>query len=155
MRLWSIHPKYLDSIGLVACWREALLAQKVLLCQTKGYKNHPQLERFYYHIAPLEAIGNYLTYLYLEAVRRKYNFDDTKIIYKNFDGDIEKIDVTIGQLKYEFKHLQDKLKTRDQEKYGSNDIEINQCNNKIEIHSLFYKIKGEIESWEKIQSTTH
>ncbi len=46
MRLWSIHPMYLDSKGLVALWREALLAQNVLLEKTKGYKNHPQLIRF-------------------------------------------------------------------------------------------------------------
>jgi len=30
MRLWTIHPKYLDRQGLLALWREALLAQKVL-----------------------------------------------------------------------------------------------------------------------------
>lgn len=30
MRLWTLHPKYLDTKGLVALWREALLAQKVL-----------------------------------------------------------------------------------------------------------------------------
>ncbi|HEU5178767.1 MAG TPA: pyrimidine dimer DNA glycosylase/endonuclease V, partial [Burkholderiales bacterium] len=30
MRLWSLHPKYLDARGLVALWREALLAQAVL-----------------------------------------------------------------------------------------------------------------------------
>ncbi|WP_338140756.1 pyrimidine dimer DNA glycosylase/endonuclease V [Candidatus Nitrotoga sp. 1052] len=27
MRLWTLHPCYLDSRGLVALWREALLAQ--------------------------------------------------------------------------------------------------------------------------------
>ena len=41
MKLWSIHPKYLDAKGLVALWREALLAQKVLDGKTEGYKNHP------------------------------------------------------------------------------------------------------------------
>jgi len=30
MRLWSLHPRYLDAKGLVALWREGLLAQKVL-----------------------------------------------------------------------------------------------------------------------------
>ena len=43
MRLWSLHPKYLDKLGLLGLWRESLLAQKVLLGKTKGYKNHPQL----------------------------------------------------------------------------------------------------------------
>jgi hypothetical protein len=30
MRIWSLHPKYLDSKGLVALWRESLLAKNVL-----------------------------------------------------------------------------------------------------------------------------
>jgi hypothetical protein len=46
MRIWSIHPKYLDIKGLVALWREALLAKHVLEGRTKGYRNHPQLDRF-------------------------------------------------------------------------------------------------------------
>ena len=46
MRLWSVHPRYLDTAGLTACWREALLAQKVLTGATRGYRRHPQLERF-------------------------------------------------------------------------------------------------------------
>ena len=36
MRLWSLHPRYLDAKGLVALWREGLLAQAVLKGQTKG-----------------------------------------------------------------------------------------------------------------------
>jgi hypothetical protein len=36
MRLWTLHPKYLDARGLVALWREALLAQKVLRGATRG-----------------------------------------------------------------------------------------------------------------------
>ena len=39
MRLWSIHPKYLDCKGLVALWREALLAKKVLRGKTRKYAN--------------------------------------------------------------------------------------------------------------------
>jgi hypothetical protein len=30
MRLWSLHPRYLDAKGLQAVWREGLLAKKVL-----------------------------------------------------------------------------------------------------------------------------
>ena len=41
MRLWTLHPQYLDPRGLVALWREALLAQKVLLGRTRGYRAHP------------------------------------------------------------------------------------------------------------------
>ena len=46
MRMWSVHPSHLDRAGLVACWRESLLAQAVLAGRTRGYRNHPQLERF-------------------------------------------------------------------------------------------------------------
>ena len=46
MRIWSLHPKYLDTKGLVALWRETLLAKHVLEGKTKGYRNHPQLDRF-------------------------------------------------------------------------------------------------------------
>ena len=46
MRLWSVHPLHLDRQGLTACWREALLAQAVLAGRTRGYRAHPQLERF-------------------------------------------------------------------------------------------------------------
>lgn len=60
MRLWSIHPKYLDRIGLIALWREAILAQKVLKGETKGYRHHPQLIRFKSHCDPEGAIGKYL-----------------------------------------------------------------------------------------------
>jgi hypothetical protein len=61
MRIWSIHPKYLDTKGIVALWREALLAKNVLEGKTKGYKNHPQLDRFKSASKPSDAI-NYYTY---------------------------------------------------------------------------------------------
>lgn len=38
MRLWTLHPKYLDPKGLVALWRETLLAQRVLAGRTRGYR---------------------------------------------------------------------------------------------------------------------
>jgi hypothetical protein len=34
MRLWSLHPKHLDRQGLLAVWREGLLAQEVLRGET-------------------------------------------------------------------------------------------------------------------------
>lgn len=74
MRFWSIHPEYLDSKGLAALWREALLAQNVL-GNTKGYLNHPQLIRFRQQPDPLRSIGNYLHSVFLEAERRGYKFD--------------------------------------------------------------------------------
>ena len=71
MRLWSLHPGYLDSQGLVALWREALLAQKVLAGKTRGYKNHPQLERFKAHPHPPQAIAAYLVSVWEEAFGEK------------------------------------------------------------------------------------
>ena len=70
MRLWSLHPKYLDTKGLVALWREGLLARKVLQGQTRGYKYHPQLERFKNHNKPVNAIDTYLLHVYNESVNR-------------------------------------------------------------------------------------
>lgn len=79
MRLWSLHPSYLDAKGLVALWREGLLAKTVLNGQTKGYKKHPQLERFKASPDPIAAINAYLWGVYNEAERRRYNFDHKKL----------------------------------------------------------------------------
>jgi len=59
MRLWSLHPKYLDAQGLVALWHEALLAKAVLRNETKGYRNHLQLERFRASSMPLLTINSF------------------------------------------------------------------------------------------------
>ena len=83
MRLWSLHAQYLDSKGLVALWREGLLAQKVLIGQTKGYRNHPQLIRFKEHTHPEQAMANYLHSVYDEAEKRRYSFTREKILLKN------------------------------------------------------------------------
>lgn len=60
MRLWTVHPRYLGAKGLVAAWREALLAQKVLAGRTRGYRAHPQLRRFQAHPWPPGAIAAFL-----------------------------------------------------------------------------------------------
>jgi len=142
MRLWSIHPSYLDAKGLVALWREGLLAQKVLQGLTKGYRNHPQLIRFKKTTNPIGAIASYLRCIVDEADNRDYNFDRSKIINKKFHGTIP---VTNGQLTYEFKHLSGKLKTRDNELYLKF-IKVE----KIECHSVFNVIGGDVEDWEII-----
>ena len=144
MRLWSIHPKYLDTKGLLGLWRESLLAQKVLLGETKGYKNHPQLIRFKQTKDSILYIGTYLYYVYLEGERRGYKFDKSKII--KYDLNIEKIPIKEGQVKYEFNHLLKKLKERDYRKYE----EIKDSKN-IEVHPIFYVIPGGIEEWEKVK----
>ncbi|MEM2757492.1 MAG: pyrimidine dimer DNA glycosylase/endonuclease V, partial [Sulfolobales archaeon] len=79
MRLWSLHPRYLDRAGLVALWGEGILAQKVLEGRTRGYVNHPQLIRFKNTPEPLLAIGTYLYNVYLEGLRRGYKFNPYKI----------------------------------------------------------------------------
>ncbi|MFZ0534570.1 MAG: pyrimidine dimer DNA glycosylase/endonuclease V, partial [Anaerolineales bacterium] len=79
MRLWSLHPSYLDAKGLVACWREGLLARKVLLGETKGYRNHPQLLRFKTQPDPIAAVDQYLSAILEEANRRGFAFNPGKI----------------------------------------------------------------------------
>ncbi len=143
MRLWSIHPKYLDTKGLVALWRESLLAKKVLENETKGYKKHPQLERFKKHKDPLVAINTYIYYVFLESKKRKFSFNEDKFLFTQKI----KINITEKQLEYEFKHLLKKLKTRDPGRYTK------LFNNKnILPHPIFQTIPGEIENWENIKN---
>jgi len=143
MRIWTIHPKYLDSKGLVALWRETLLAKNVLENKTKGYKNHPQLVRFKETSDPLAFINKYLEEIYNEAERRNYSFDESKI--KKILKISSRISVTKGQMEFEIKHLKRKLKLRDPQKLKEIIII-----KEFEPHPLFTIIKGEIESWEKI-----
>lgn len=142
MRLWSIHPHYLDAKGLVALWREGLLAQKVLQGDTKGYKNHPQLTRFKNTKNPIGAIAVYLGFVANEAERRGYHFDRNKIAQQNY---AENIPITSGQLEYEFRHLLEKLKDRDPQRY----IRFKEISD-IRIHPIFNETAGNIEDWEII-----
>lgn len=142
MRLWSLHPKYLDTKGLVALWREALLAKHVLEGKTRGYKNHPQLNRFKKTKDPVGAINQYLSEVYHEAVGREYNFERKKI---NWNFGQNKLSVTAGQLSYEVKHLLNKLKIRDP--YRHKALKDQQ---KFDAHPLFKKIAGSVENWEII-----
>src|ERR1700722_18812874 len=114
MRIWSLHPKYLDAAGLVALWRETLLAKHVLEGKTKGYKNHPQLERFKICNSPLNAINLYLAAVYEEAMKRDYDFNKSKFAVVK---ESIKLNVTSGQLEYEFEHLLKKLNKRDSPRY--------------------------------------
>jgi len=142
MRLWSLHPRYLDSKGLVALWREGLLAQKVLLGRTRGYRHHPQLDRFKNTRNPVGAIASYLRCVVDEADRRGYHFDRSKIVRRNLRN---KIIVTSGQLEYELAHLMRKLKRRDPVFYKSL-----KSSPGIAPHPLFRKVKGNVEQWEVV-----
>lgn len=142
MRIWSLHPKYLDAKGIVALWRETLLAKHVLEGRTAGYKNHPQLNRFKNLKQPVSAINAYLATVYEEALSRGYRFDQTKI------GQVSsgmRIKVQEGQLNYEFQHLLKKLKTRDPEKFKQLQNSVD-----IEVNRLFEVVPGAIEDWEII-----
>ena len=140
MRIWSLHPKYLDAKGLVALWRETLLAKKVLENKTRGYKNHPQLTRFRNAKNPLSAINRYLLFIYREAESRNYTFNKNKIgriLYAH------KLLVTKGQMEYEITHLRKKLKARDRKKF----IEVS-AEKKFIAHPLFRVKQGNVEEWE-------
>jgi hypothetical protein len=143
MRLWSLHPKYLDTKGLLALWREGLLAYHVLLGKTKGYKNHPQLIRFKQHKNPAQAVCNYLHCVQQEATNRNYKFDVNKL--QPIDKNIELISVTTGQMEFELKHLLNKLEKRDITKFN----EFKQPPT-IDPHTMFIVIDGTIEDWERI-----
>lgn len=145
MRLWSIHPKYLDSSGLVAQWREGLLAKKVLEGKTRGYRNHPQLDRFKNLDNPLEAMNFFLQEVFHEAGRRGYHFNASKIdLGENLTG--FRISVTKGQIDYEFSLLQTKLKLRNPVQYRRNAV-----TSGIDLHNLFETREGEVESWERVK----
>jgi hypothetical protein len=141
MRLWTLHPRYLDTKGLLAVWREALLAQQVVQNKTKGYRHHPQLRRFTSSSDAVAAIAAYLREIHREAVLRGYRFNEEKITDRQFSG---KIACTRGQLLYEWDHLRRKLKERDPDRYREME--------KIEApdsHPLFEIIEGGKEDWEK------
>jgi Pyrimidine dimer DNA glycosylase len=141
MRLWTLHPRYLDAKGLVAAWREGLLAQKVLAGGTRGYRNHPQLARFRAHEQPGELIAAFLVAIAEEAARREYQFDITKISPIRFTGQIHE---TRGQLLYEWTHLKSKLRIRSPKIYR----QILRVRFP-ESHPLFLIIPGKVQEWEK------
>jgi hypothetical protein len=141
MRLWTIHPRYLDAKGLVAAWREGLLAQKVLAGKTRGYVNHPQLARFREQTRPIQAIAAFLSGLANEAQRRGYHFDATKISRRKFSGRIKE---TRGQLLYEWEHLQAKLRSRAPVLYR--EFKSLPC---PKPHPLFRIVPGGVRDWER------
>jgi len=146
MRLWSLHPQYLDARGLVALWRETLLAQAVLRGRTRGYRHHPQLARFRAHPAPAGAIAEFLRAVHAEAVERGYRFDAAKIGRARTRTPIR---VTRGQLEYEWQHLRSKLAVRDPERLASL-AEVR----RPRAHPLFRVVSGGVAEWEKPAATS-
>jgi hypothetical protein len=145
VRLWTLHPRYLDPQGLVALWREALLARAVLRDETRGYRQHPQLERFRAHASPRRAIDAYLAAVHDEATARGHAFDRSRI------GALRKltpITATDGQLQYEWTHLLRKLSVRNPawcERWR--DVDAPEC------HPLFAAVPGAVAAWERVPAT--
>lgn len=144
MRLWSLHPRYLDRAGLLALWREALLAQAVLTGKTRGYLRHPQLNRFREQGDPAGAIAAYLEAVREEAGRRGYRFDGAKIGPRRGGP----ISVTAGQLAYEGEHLRGKLLARDRDAARRLPV-----SGELLPHPLFVVVAGGVAGWEKIPAT--
>jgi hypothetical protein len=142
MRLWTLHPKYLDSRGLVALWREALLAQAVLRGETRGYRHHPQLTRFREQPRPKASIAAYLSEVHAEAERRGYAFDESKIRGARSTMTIA---TTRGQLAYEWTHLTRKLRQR-QPAWLRRIRPTSEPN----AHPIFQVKPGPVESWETV-----
>lgn len=142
MRLWTLHPRYLDPKGLAALWREALLAQSVLRGQTKAYARHPQLARFQRSHAPVRCVAEYLRVIHKEGKRRGYKFDSSKIAR---GGHVETIVATNGQLQFEWLHLLGKLRQRNLKWFTK--LESVQI---IDPHPLFEIVPGGVSGWEKI-----
>ncbi len=125
----------------MALWREALLAQAVLRGETRGYRSHPQLDRFKNHPRPLAAIAVYLQAIYAETVARGYAFDKDKI---QDAAEPAMLLVTSGQLDYEWRHLMKKLKTRNFSLYQKW-----QETMMPEPHPMFEVRVGDVEPWER------
>jgi hypothetical protein len=147
MRLWSLNPRYLDRMGLVALWREALLAQAVLRGETRGYRYHPQLIRFRNHPDPEGAIAAYLEEVNREALGRGYRFNAMKIGRRLTLGNIP---VTSGQIQYERVHLLKKLLVRDSLAYKRLSAV-----SEPEPHPLLTIVEGGIERWERISDNEY
>ena len=178
MRIWSLHPCLLDRRALVACWRETLLAQKVLRGLTRGYTNHPQLIRFRAHPQPLEAVAAYLSGLADEADARSYSFNRALIGAGKDNADenrtnensvgkngtnknctdkagssyasVALIPVPLGQLEYELAFLQHKVAGRDPEwEHRLSERLAARGELAACAHPLFEVVPGAIEPWEK------
>ena len=143
MRLWTIHPKYLDPQGLVALWREALLARAVLRGQTVGYRHHPQLMRFRTHSAPRTAINAYLVTVLEESQARGYSFNSKKV--GPVRGPVE-IAATSGQIAHEWRHLLGKLQIRSPGLFAHM-----RTVTKPQTHPLFCAIAGPVAAWERVE----
>ena len=143
MRLWTLHPKYLDAQGLVALWRETLLAREVLRGHTKGYRQHPQLLRFRLCPTPRSAVNRYLAVICAEATSRGYKFDHSKL---GRETSVQRISATDGQLQYEWRWLLEKLRRRSPLVYRRH-LAVSVPS----VHPLFKVVSGPVAEWEHVR----
>jgi pyrimidine dimer DNA glycosylase len=145
LRIWSLHPRYLDRQALIAGWREALLAKAVLSGLTRGYRHHPQLLRFQQQPDPVKCIDAYLDALYEEAILRGYRFDRSKV------GPVcavTSIETTTGQVAHEWERLLQKVASRSPDWLPKlTAVSVPEC------HPLFTVVAGPIASWERVSDT--
>jgi hypothetical protein len=143
VRIWSLCPSYLDRQGLGACWRESLLAQAVLAERTRGYRSHPQLERFRGCEDPLGSICWYLHAIADEADARGYLYDRSRIDRPAVVAPT--IEVTTGQLEYEWTWLRHKLAARSPDALSRWADVVRPA-----AHRSFVAVDGPVEKWERI-----
>jgi hypothetical protein len=157
VRLWSIHPEYLDRMGLLGLWREALLAQQVLHGETENYKNHSHMQRFY--ALPkedaMQYMSDYLFFVWQEGKLRGYKLNVNHIKDPRNGGSLsgsprKLFTVSSGQLALEYQILCMRTRNRDhkhflglEDKYPSHRMWVPKPN------PVFTLIHGRKEEWEK------
>ena len=146
MRLWSIHPDLLDRAALVSGWREGLLAQKVLRGLTRGYRNHPQLERFRALPDPVAGVATWLHGLADAADARGYRFDRSRVV---MPVGPQRLTLTDGQLDLEWRHLLAKVTAREPAW-----LERLDCPNTPRPHPIFDLVPGPVAEWERAPRPT-
>ncbi|MDH5205720.1 MAG: pyrimidine dimer DNA glycosylase/endonuclease V, partial [Hylemonella sp.] len=113
----------------------------VLHGQTRGYRHHPQLDRFRNSDAPLAAMSLFLQAVQTEALSRGYAFDARKI---HPVQESVQLPVTAGQMQFEWEHLLAKLQLRKPDL-----LRRWQSTGAPEAHPLFTVCPGDIEAWER------
>jgi hypothetical protein len=129
-------------MGLGAQWREGLLAQSVLAGETRGWKKHPQLNRFKEQSDPGAAVGFYLLKIWEEASSRGYRYNLLKI--RRCPVSVKTIPITKGQLAYEFRLLLDRTRLRTPKWYDH----IRILKGDPLPHPIFHVVEGDVGNWE-------
>lgn len=150
MRLWSLHPSYLDKQALQVCWADALQAleyYKQERAYMKGITNdlspyfYPCLDRFRMTGSPIAHITNYLHGLCDESERRNTPFGRAKL--PEFTPGL-RLKVTDGQIAREEKLLLLQLNRRKQTQLWM-DLFVAEY---VQPHPLFEIVSGPVEPWE-------